>query len=365
MATNPDILMREINTAIGLNGKTGLPLKIGAGLKCNTDTDLKIKLREQDKAINSNMWDWCNTFLRVNGQWINRMLYYRGQLAYAYMSEIEEFVLLPFVVDGNLDMYGRPKYIRLIPFTGAKKDPKMKPIEDYLATKKFRVIWSINDPIEADDLDKVAVILYDRTPDLGNFVLAQNLLNEVLINYEAEIYTYMRTNLINATGVSGLKVGGKDEIESVMNANANLQIAAKTAQKWVPIVGNAVDFQELVSSNGNTQEFLQAAQAIRNLRLNLNGLPSGGIYDKSQYVNKSQTSMNQGEVDSALVLQDKYSCRDNFCTLVDYIWRTGIDCLPSENIVMTDLDANGVMFDDETDNHNMEVMNNDMSNDTL
>ena len=80
--------------------------------------------------------------------------------------------------------------------------------------------------------------------------------------------------------------------------------------------------------------------------MSLNGLPSGGVYDKSQYVNNQQASLNQGQVDSALVLQDKLTNREEFCNIVRSIFGIGIAVLPSENIVMADLDANGVMYED-------------------
>lgn len=356
--TDPREFVRDINMAIGVNGQTGKPLKWGIGRREETEYSLLLKLREQDKDINVNMWDWSNTQLDLTSQDINRLLYYRGQLAFAYIEEIEEFVLLPFTVDGNLDMYGRAKEIRLIPFTPSTKDKRMKPVEDFLANKKFRVVNTIKDIVTVDDLTKSAVILYDRTPDLGENVIPQNIMNQALINYEAEIYAFMRTNMINASGVTGVRVHGKDEASNVRDANDELVFAAKHAQKYVPIVGETVDFQELVTSNGNTQEFLQAAQAIHNLRMSLNGLASGGVYDKSQYVNNKQTTLNQGEVDASLVLQDKYARRDEFCNIVNSIWMLGIDCMPSENIIQMDLDQNGVIFDDKTDNHNMEVNDN-------
>lgn len=46
---DPSILVQDINTQIGLNGKTGLPLKYGIGRRDTTEFDLKLKLREQDK----------------------------------------------------------------------------------------------------------------------------------------------------------------------------------------------------------------------------------------------------------------------------------------------------------------------------
>ncbi len=361
--TDPIITMKSINAQIGLDGKTGLPAKVSAGLRNMTNYDLTIKLRDQDKDWNVNLWDWANTQLDLTSQDINRLLYYNGQLAFAYIKEMDEFVLLPFTSVSNLDFYGRPKYIRLIPyFTDDDAKKVSKPVHDFFANKKFRVVNTIKTEVTLEDLENSAVILRDRTPDLSGYVTPQAIMNKALIEYEAEIYTFMRTNLINATGVTGIKVNGQDEEQEVLKANVALVHAAKTAQKYVPIVSKTVDLQELVQSNGNTQEFLQAAQAIHNLRMTLNGLPASGVYDKSQYVSKPQVSLNAGSIDAALVLQDKYTRRDEFCNIVASIWGIGIDCLPSENIVMADLDNNGVAFDDQTDNHSQEVKNDGMDN---
>lgn len=338
---------------VGIDLKTGWPLKLGMGKRCNTKDDLIRRIRTEDEQWNVNMFDWANTQLDLTGQDINRLLYYRGQLAFAYLQELDQFVLLPFCIDGNLDMYGRARYIRLLPFTSSSEDARMKPVEDYLANKKFKVVYTIKDVVTPEDQLESAVILYDYTPSLSYNVIPMNVINQCLIDLEAEIVTFMRTNLVNASGVTGVRVPNDGAQSQVKDANLELVNAASRAELYVPIIGE-MDFQQLTQSNSNTQEFLQAYQAVHNLRMSLNGLPSSGVYDKSQYVNQGQTSLNMGSVDSSLVLQDRYSRRDEFCNIVNSIWPIWIDCLPSENIVLSDLDANGVAFDDQTDNHDTE-----------
>lgn len=330
---------------VGIDPKTGLPLKLGMGKRCNTKDDLKRLFRDQDKRINVNMFEWYNTMLDIKSQDINRLLYYRGQLAFAYLEDLEQFVLLPYAIDGNLDMYGRAKYIRLLPFASSSEDARMKPVEDYLATKRFKVVNTIKTEITKEDLYESAVILYDYTPQLSYNVIPQSVMNEVLIDLESEIHTYIRTASLNATGTRAVRIQDADQDEVAKASNMSLIEAAQRAELYVPVVGS-LDFQELTSGTSDIPGLLQVAQSIHNLRMSLNGLPSGGVYDKSQYVNNQQASLNQGQIDSALVLQDKLTNREEFCNIVCSIWGLGISCLPSENIVMADLDANNVMYDD-------------------
>ena len=352
---NAKIVPYDLFAQVGIS-PTGLPLKLGTGMRCNTKDDLIRKLRNQDKDLNVNMFDWSNTQLDLTSQDINRLLYYRGQLAFAYLEELDQFVLLPFAIDGNLDMYGRARYIRLLPFTSSAEDKRAKTVEDYLANKRFKVVNTVKNimDLKPEDLTQSAVILYDYTPTLSYNVIPMNVMNQVLIDLEAEIYAFMRTNLINASGVTGIRVQDENSADEVGDANKALLTAALTAQKYVPIIAN-VDFQELTVANGNTQEFLQAAQAVRNLRLALNGIPTSGVYNKSQYVSTGEADLNaEGETDAALTFQDRYTRRDEFCNIVNSIWYIGIDVLPSENVVHADLDANGAVFDDQTDNHDAE-----------
>lgn len=341
---NAKIIWEEGLRQVGIDPKTGLPLKLGMGRRCNTKEDMKRQFRDQDKRINANMFEWYNTLLDLKSQDINRLLYFRGQLAFAYLDDVDECVLLPFAIDGNLDMYGRAKYIRLLPFCSSSEDPRMKPVEDYLASKRFRVINTLKEDYGDLKIGEAAVILYDYTPSLSNNVIPQSVLNDTLIDLESEIYAFIRVAAVNATGISAIRVNEADQKAIVDSANLSLIEAASRCESFVPVVGS-IDWQQLTVES-KTSELLQIAQAIHNLRMSLNGLPSGGVYDKSQYVNDRQASINQGEVDSALVLQDKLTNREEFCNIVADFFGIPIDCVPSENIIQADMDQNGVLYDD-------------------
>ena len=96
---------------------------------------------------------------------------------------------------------------------------------------------------------------------------------------------------------------------------------------------------------GKAAEFLQAMQAIDNLRLGLHGVPNGGLFEKSQYLNNAQTELNMGGADISLTFMDGLSIRQNFCNIVNSIWGLGIWCEPSETIVNMDMNGDGTMYD--------------------
>ena len=86
-------------------------------------------------------------------------------------------------------------------------------------------------------------------------------------------------------------------------------------------------------------------QAIDNFRLGLHGVPNGGLFDKSQYVNNEQTNMNLGGADVSLTLMDGLLIRQNFCNIANSIFGTSIWCEPSETIVNMDLNGDGTAYD--------------------
>ena len=49
-----------------------------------------------------------------------------------------------------------------------------------------------------------------------------------------------------------------------------------------------------------------------------------------------------------LVYQDGLAIRQNFCNIVNSIWGTSIWCMPSESVTASDLDGDGLMFDNNT-----------------
>lgn len=358
MANNRPVLP-DIQTMIqmGINPKTGLPIKLG-GLRCTTKEDIKRAIRIQDEKIAVNKYVWYNLPCNLTSQEVERMLYYKGQLAFFYMKDLDEFYFMPYALDGGLDFYGRYKKVHPVPMnSGSEDDKSRKGQAEYLAGIKLNCVYGIKLPgdLKEDDIYNSAVLLHDYTKQISQYVVPAQVLNEPVIDMEAECMPFLRTALLNATGTRAIRVQDADQQASVQEATRNMIDSALAAQPYVPVTGN-MEFQELGDGTvGKAAEFLQAMQAIDNLRLGLHGVPNGGLFEKSQYLNNAQTEMNLGGADISLTFMDGLAIRQNFCNIVNSIWGLGIWCEPSETIVNMDMDGDGVAYDRNDDSANSSV----------
>ena len=92
--------------AAGIDPRTGLPIKAESGCKAKLKDDIKIALRvidEQD-ACGRYVWEGLEK-LKLTSQELERMLYYKGQLCLFYIKELDQFAILPYTLDGSIDLY--------------------------------------------------------------------------------------------------------------------------------------------------------------------------------------------------------------------------------------------------------------------
>ena len=253
-----------------------------------------------------------------------------------------------YALDGQLDFYGRYQRIHPIPINSGGSDEKfVKAQEKILSEIKLncKYVPIIPEKLTEDDLLHSAVLLHDYSKQIPQMIIPTQVLNDPVIDLEAECMPFLRTALLNNTGTVGVRVADADQANSVGQAAKSMVDAATHAEPYVPIEA-AMEFQELTNNqSGKTAEFLQSMQAIDNFRLGLHGVPNGGLFDKSQYVNNEQTNMNLGGADVSLTLQDGLSIRQHFCNVVNSIWGTAVWCEISENIVNTDLDGDGLAYE--------------------
>ena len=357
-AVLPDL---ETLMQAGINPKTGLPLKFG-NRRCTTKEDIKKLIRKNDEQIFCNRYTWYNLPMDLTGAELERMLYYKGQLCFFYLKELNQFFFMPYALDGTIDFYGRYNTIHPVPMTSGTTDKGNKAQAEYLESVKLDCVYGIKLPedLEEKTLYNSAVLLHDYTKQLSQTVIPTQQLNDAVIDLEAECMPFLRTALLNATGTKGVRVADADSANEVFEANAQLVNGAIEAKPYIPIVG-AVEFQELTDGTvGKSQEFLQSMQAIDNFRLGLHGVDNGGLFEKKSYVNEAQTGMNYAGGDVGLTLQDGLSIRQNFCNIVNSIWGIGIWCDISENLINTDLNGDGVAYerDIEADNGGVDNDNN-------
>ena len=310
----------DIDTLIqaGINPKTGLPVKLG-GRRCSTKEDIKRAIRKNDEQIFVNRYTWFNLPMNLTGAELERMLYYKGQLAFFYLKDLDEFYFMPYALDGTIDFYGRYNTIHPVPMTSGTDDKAGKAQAQYLSEIKLNCVYGIKLPedLTEKDLTESAVLLHDYTKQLSQSIIPTQQVNDPIIDLEAECMPYLRTALLMGTGVKGVRVADADQADSVREGSRSMIDAATHAEPYVPITG-AIEFQELTEGKvAQAQEFLMSMQSIDNFRLGLHGVQNGGLFEKSQYVNNSQTDMNYAGGDIGLTLQDGLNIRQNFCNIVN------------------------------------------------
>ena len=339
----------------GIDPKTGLPTKVTSSAPCNIKENIKRLIRIQDEQDAVNRYTWYNLPDGLNGQMLERMLYYKGQLCFFYFKEMDKFYFMPYALDGGIDFYGRYIGVHPIPFSGGTTDEeKVQAAKQMtvLSAKKLKPTYDVITPEElmnegVNALYTRCVLLKDYTEQLAQTITPRQMLNDSIIDVEAECIPFMRTAMIRATGVKGMRVGNQDEQSNVQAANNSMVDAALTGKVNIPIIGS-VEFQELNDGTvGKAEEFMMALQSLDNFRLSTYGLENGGLFQKRERKLVSEQEMNAGGGSVGLVMQDGLSIRQRFCDIVNSIWGLGIWCDVSETVSGTDKDMDGELSDQQ------------------
>lgn len=345
----------DIQTLIqaGIDPKTGLPAKMAASVGVGLKEAIRKQLRILDEQNAVNRYRWVNLPVGLTSQELERLLYYRGQLAFFYLEELNQFYLLPYALDGTLDAYGRFNTIHPVPIASGSKDEGVKKAEkalaDYLATKKFNVLYDVVLPEELAEkpdyyFNQCCVLLHDYTKQLSETIQTRASIMEPLLDVMSECIPFMRTSLQNSTGVTGVKVNNEDEAAQVLIASKSVQNAALTGEKWVAMQGG-MNFQDLTpGTTTKPEEFLLAMQGLDNYRLSLHGLDNGGLFQKKSHMLEAEQEMNAGNM--SLILKDGLNIRQHFGDIVNSVWGLGMGCIPAEEVINADLNGDGVISSD-------------------
>lgn len=341
----------------GIDPKTKLPLKM-AGVGFDNGKVLLesitrfVRIIDEQDAIGR--YKWYNLPCNISSLDLERMLYFRGQLAFFYHKETESFYFMPFALNGGIDVYGRYSKIRPIPLAGesvaieeSEKDKVNKPLRDYFAKSVLTPVYGIvvDDIQDEDMLTNSAVILYDYTRQLNNnTIIPRSVLNDSLIKTIAECVPLLRTALLNSTGIKGVRVNDGDQAKSVYDGAKSVYDAAINGEAFIPMIGT-MEYQELSdSASGRAQDFLMSMQALDNIRLGGYGIDNGGIFEKKAHILESEAIMGSASV--SIVYNEGLQLRQNFCNICNSIWDLGIWCEASESVLGIDQDQDGVAYDE-------------------
>ena len=302
----------------GIDPVTRLPIKLSGAMKCALKEDLKKFLRLVDEQDAVNRYVWYNLPANITSQELERMLYYKGQLAFFYDKNLEEFYFMPYSLDGTIDFYGRYNTIHPVPMTSGTEDKGNKAQAEYLSSLKLKCVYGlkVTEPTE-EEQENSCVLVHDYTKQLAQTIIPRVNVNEPLLDVMAECIPFMRTSLLLSTGVTGVRVNDADQSNSVFDANRSMEQAALTGKPFTPIIGS-VEFQQLTDGQVNkSEEYMLAMQSLDNLRLSGYGIDNGGLFEKKAHELQTEADINGGPV--GLVLQDGLSIRQNFCNICNSI----------------------------------------------
>lgn len=350
---NQDVV--NLYLSAGIDPKTGLPIRMidsgGIDLKGAIKRQLRI-IDEQDAV---NRFVWYNLPLDISSQELERLLYYRGNLCFFYLKATDSFYVMPYALDGGIDFYGRFVTVHPVPFATAGDDKLVKAQADMLSTIKLKVLYDVpTEPIDED----CCVLIGDYTKQMSETIIPRAQLQDGLLGVMADCIPFMKTSLINSTGVKGMRVNSADEQSNVEAANLSIERAAREGKQWVAIEGQT-DFQELTNgATGKGEEFLMAMQSLDNFRLSTYGLENGGLFEKKQYQNNAQTMLN-GSGQVGRPLQDSLTLRQHACDIINAVWGAGVSCELTETASGMDLNMDGVTANTDTTNQDEEVATDD------
>lgn len=332
----------------GIDPCTGLPTRVKGNLPVGSPylkgAILQL-LQTIDRQDAVNRFQWYNLPVKMSSVELERLLYLKGNLCLFYFEELGEFFVMPYALDAGLDYYGRYKSVHPIPLCD-EDDPDYKRQATVLAEKHLKVLYEIpTEPLEGGPGD-YCVLIHDYTSSVAQDVLPRSQIQAGLLDVMSDCIPFMRTALLNSTGIQGMRVGSEAEQSNVKAASASIDKAALMGQKYVAIVGQ-MEFQDLTGgTTSKGEEFLMAMQSLDNFRLSTYGLENGGLFEKKQYQNNAQTMMNgSGQIGNPL--QDSLSNRQHPCDIANAVWGLGMWCEISEAACGMDLNMDGFTGDNQ------------------
>lgn len=291
----------------------------------------KSQLRVMDEQDALNRFKWYNLPEGIDQNTMERVLYYRYQGALFYIEELERFYFLPYCLksgkhESGIDEYGRYLSIGPLPFFGKSEteDPKKMGGTEWLTAMQRKPIYDVMLPeeVELEHYLNGAVLLCDYSKQISQTGIPRQQLSEQIISAMAECIPFMRTALINSTGIEGMRVDNEDDQSNVAMQSAVMQAAALNGDKWIPIIGRQ-EFQQL--TNGPTakaEEFLLAMQALDNYRLSTHGLSNGGLFLKRAHMLEGEQEMQNSATSHVLI--DGLENRLRFCDIANSVFGTNM-----------------------------------------
>ena len=334
-------------TQLGIDPKTGKPLKAEGVDGCNSKGAIKAEIMKNDKQIALTRYKWMNLPEGITPEIIETILYTRGRGAMFFNNADKKFYFLPFVMQApenttGLDCYGRYTGITPIPLAGGTYDSEGNPNPWIPGMIKYPIYAPQLTEITPDDYIDKCVLFFDYTTSVNDMnPVPMMQLQQGIIDIMSECIPYAQTALINGTGINGIRVNATDEIDKVENANSQIKNAALQGNRFIAIRSKSgTDYQELAAGQlSKVEEFLLAMQSFDNFRLGQYGIGEGSVFTKKAHMLESEQEMNTGNI--GLIYNDGLLRRQYGCVCANLLWGTNMWVEADETIAGLDKNMDG------------------------
>ncbi len=286
---------------------------------------------------------WYNLPSGLTGEFMERVLYYKGTGMFFYMKDNDKFYFLPYSLSGNIDVTGKFLAVTPLPFGGPTDNEKGKDKPWIPGMVKFPVydLGEFEDEeLDFDGLASKCILLFDRSRGYATgYVKPRAQKVQAIVDVMSEIPPMIRTSNLSNCGISGMRVPGEDAKQEVYDTSNAIYAQAMSGDIYAPITAN-LEFQELGSTGaGNVTELLTALQSFDNIRLRTIGINNGGMQQKQAHMLQVEADTNNGKAE--LTFQDKLLVRQQFCDYVNYVFGLDIYCEPDESLMQFDANQDG------------------------
>lgn len=339
--------MPDVQAYLAITGGR-LPPKFGnKGPALNDSILMGMRVMDEQDALRS--IEWTGLPLETPASLIERILYYRANLMFFYMKETNRFYALPYA-GKDIDVYGRYQYATALPFTGSTEQKGKKSKETpWIKDRYWKIIY---EPVLMEDWEEsmmtdCCVLLSDYSKQLSQKIIPRAQLQDPLMQVESELIPFLRTALLNGTGIEGMKIDSPDMSAEVINASNQIVDAALMGQRWIPMASGITSEVLSHSQGAKIEEYLLAMQSIDNFRLSFHGLENGGLFQKKAHELESEHEGNTGN--AGIVMSDRVQCRQEFSNISNSIWGTAMWADSSEMVSNADRNMDGELDNDDSE----------------
>lgn len=259
-------------------------------------------VKNLDSVQACNRFEWINCPKSIPVFRIEQMLYNRGGLV--FFKQGNQFRLLPFFANKELNMYGLMKECTPIAYNGSMADLEKNENEKGIASPLVIDNYGTDENKEGK-----AVILFDRdnatmySGGVEPIAIGQNEAIEQMVNR----LCVLNVNLINSQGKNiifvkdGKQANAVDKnLRELFNSD-NPYVVAK-ANYDINVINNTIDYKE--------QEIWEDIMSWNNLRLANLGIQNSGLFNKKERQLSSEVDTQSEQVNN--VLMAFYKARKRF-----------------------------------------------------